>query len=1079
MDTRRPVFKILATGVAYGLGLLLGNAISHFIFQNVSPERFLTGSQAVRLALGVLLAFAISGVGGLVGGMLGGAMLPRIGREKSRWRFILASGIIFGVGYGLLLFPLILISSLLSFYDITETPVYVFSAVFGIVGLIFGALVGLFLGMWTVGRRFPPVTWSSAAGFAVGGALLGAGVWRQIFTVTAGTVESGDWGVLLLGLFAFGAAGGIGLGIAYHRALAASDDLLAPVRKLTREALRRRWVIVGLVLIAIVLLFRPVAAAVGDLLTPIDAGLSSVLDLETTGTHWLDGERISVSADAVPTGLALAAHGNGRLALVWVDNSGLQLSAGDWSAADRRTEWETPAGGSGISAAPSEPAVTLDANGRYHLAWVENGVIFATSCGDAGCAPVQTIAPPAACGATPARAPTLGVSGDSVLLVWSNAAGLPYATWSSDASAPRTAAGCVPEASGATGPQLASGVDGGITLIFADVDGEIVTAVFGADAWSDREVLGNGRAPAITLDSQGAPHAAWCGPAGEVVYWHAGQTETVAAETCASRPALAHDGTNQAHVVWHGDAVRNSAGTVAAASVIYESLRTDAGWTAPAIVGAAAAAARPTMLALPDGSLHLAWADGAALAYAAQVQYACPDGADLDAYGKLLYEVARDPAYTPPDDPVPYCQNRVDRLIFAPNPDPAFSDQTPTPNGPFDVLADLIRSAEYEVLFSTMWYDAAENNDSPGSVIATAVADLYASVRANPERYPRGMTVRILLDNPPELALGETTGQLWTLLSDLRAAGIDRMVDEEIGWRLQVADYEGQMPHSHVKTVVIDGKTAVAAGFNMTYDHLPKDHVSGKGNGRFDLALQISGPAAQSALRAFDDMWNGADERYCLTLDPPLGVPWQVACFDSSAAVEHVPEVLKFYLPPGGTDPVFPLYRSKAYNQADQQAVAVLAAANDFVDIFHVNFSLDLICNLNILFEVCDVDVSPDYMQALLQAAENGAHVRVLVKPGPVEGIENVVAINSLEKRLAELGLTNRVEVRFLPDPMHPKALLVDDAVLIVGSQNFHYSAFGEGGGLNEFSFAVEKPEVLQEYRRAFDHLWEGSSEQP
>ena len=128
-------------------------------------------------------------------------------------------------------------------------------------------------------------------------------------------------------------------------------------------------------------------------------------------------------------------------------------------------------------------------------------------------------------------------------------------------------------------------------------------------------------------------------------------------------------------------------------------------------------------------------------------------------------------------------------------------------------MGDLIREAEYEVLFSTMWYDAPQNNDSPGSVIAGAVGDLYRQLKANPERYRRGLTVRIMLGNPPELAVGETSGQLWTLIDDLRHAGIDKMIDQEIGWRLEVADFEGAIPHSHVKTLVIDGKTAAANGF--------------------------------------------------------------------------------------------------------------------------------------------------------------------------------------------------------------------------------------------------------------------------
>ena len=170
--------------------------------------------------------------------------------------------------------------------------------------------------------------------------------------------------------------------------------------------------------------------------------------------------------------------------------------------------------------------------------------------------------------------------------------------------------------------------------------------------------------------------------------------------------------------------------------------------------------------------------------------------------------------------------------------------------------------------------------------------------------------------------------------------------------------------------------------FNMTYDHFPSDHPSGKGGGRFDLGLVFTGPTAQASQRMFDDMWAGSDQRNCLSLDPPFGLPWQATCYDISATDDHVPEVQKFYLP-GGSSTAFSMYRSRVYDQADQQAIAVLSNAQQSIDAIHVNFALDMICNLNILFDVCTFDISPEYMSSLLEAAENGARVRVLIKPGP------------------------------------------------------------------------------------------------
>ena len=49
---------------------------------------------------------------------------------------------------------------------------------------------------------------------------------------------------------------------------------------------------------------------------------------------------------------------------------------------------------------------------------------------------------------------------------------------------------------------------------------------------------------------------------------------------------------------------------------------------------------------------------------------------------------------------------------------------------------------------------------------------------------------------------------------------------------------------------------------------------------------------------------------------------------------------------------------------------------------------------------------------------------------------------------------------------------LVDDQMLIVGSQNLHYSAFGTGGGLTEFNLAVEDPQAVADFQALFEHVW-------
>lgn len=1067
MKTKPYPVQLLFTSLAYGGGLMMGNIFSFLLFEQVPPNWFIYDNPVLRLVAGLLLAFVISGLGGLLGGCIGGWTLPVIGQKRDRWGNAWRSGITFGVGYGLLLFPVILLVSLLAYYDIAYTPVTVFGLLFGIVGLLFGALMGVSLGRWTVGQHIWPITGWSAAGFGLGGILLGATIWRFIFSMDQGLVSLGPYGWLLAGLFLFAGFGGLGLAVAFHRLALQADNVLAPVRALAQQVWRQRWSKVALVVLLLAILFRPVLSVLGDLLTPVDAGLSTVLDLPTTSTHWLDAAPITAVSPQSPP--ALAANANGQLGLAWVQDDALWLQVGAWRPTERQIVWQpafTVATGS-----VSEPAVALAANGRFYLAWAANDAIVTSQCLDGTCTPPTPISAPTSCGKPPESRnsqPALAVNDDTLLLVWANEADiLPYAAWSTADSPPAAADGCVPEAAAA--PQLAPAFE----LVFETAAGSVGLARFDGMHWAPAGEVGSGHFPALVVDANEQPHVAFCTEDG-LVYQGNGAAERVAGGPCTGRPALALDEQGQVHVVWFRSEIENANNVVRPGSLLVESVKTAGGWSAPAIIGRSQPQAQPALTAADDGSLHLAWASEAGLQAASYVSYTC-DTADLSRLGQIMYDLARQEKYTPPSDPVPFCRNRYNQFLITPNPKPDYGlPEPPTPNGAFDTMADLIRSAQYEVLFTTMWYGAQTEGGSPGSVIAAAVADLYRSLQAHPEQYPRGLTVRIMLGNPPELALGETSGQLWALLDDLRRAGIDKMVDKELGWRLEVADFEGNLPHSHVKAMVVDGKTAVTVGYNMTADHFPLDHPSGRGGDRFDLGLQMTGPVAQATLRMFDDMWQGADGRVCLNLNPPLGLPWQWTCFDHTVEADHLPEVLKFYQADSDSA-AFSMFRSREYDLADEQTAAVIAAAQERVDIVHVMFSLDMICNLNVLFNVCSVDEAPIYKEALLQAVQNGAHLRILVKPGPFEGIENNVALDAFMLRLQELGLEDHVEIRFYNGPMHPKVVLIDDELLIVGSQNLHYSAFNTTWGLTEHSIGTEDEQAIADFNRIFAVEWAAS----
>jgi hypothetical protein len=371
-----------------------------------------------------------------------------------------------------------------------------------------------------------------------------------------------------------------------------------------------------------------------------------------------------------------------------------------------------------------------------------------------------------------------------------------------------------------------------------------------------------------------------------------------------------------------------------------------------------------------------------------------------------------------------------------------------------------------------MAYSEDINQDSPGHVLARGIVDLYEKVKASPEDYPRGMTVRLLLGNSPtpNFELMEIDGGLWFILKDLKQAGLETMVDPEIGWQVEVGNYSGRYPYSHVKNMIIDGETVVASGFNHEYKPLPKDHPSGKGLGDTDTAMVITGPVAQQARQVHDQLWTGAITRHC----PDLSVSEteaRLTCSDSRGVPDHVPEVMR-YAVSGDDDIAFSMFRNPFYDEADQQLEAAYRAAEESIDLAQAMFSMELICNLNHFFEVCDFGQALPFMEALMASAENGAELRIILTPYPIQSVENVIAMEIFNKEAAARGIADRVEIRLYDDLLHSKSALIDGDLVIIGSQNLHWSGIGPGVGLNEYNLGVGDADAAEEYRLFFDYIW-------
>lgn len=568
-------------------------------------------------------------------------------------------------------------------------------------------------------------------------------------------------------------------------------------------------------------------------------------------------------------------------------------------------------------------------------------------------------------------------------------------------------------------------------------------------------------------------YRAWCSTDGVVNYQAGSQpVEQIALPGCQSAPVLAFGDRDQPHLVWYSREIADTNGIIRPASLLVESIRTAEGWSDAAIVAETDQPDYMSLLADASGNLQLAWAaeNQAPMAVIQEVYRCSPD--DLSRLQRIGLETIIAGEFYPPGTQIPFCRNQFEEIIYTPNPQPVYSDEPITQNGGFDQLAELVDQAQFEFLFTTMQYEPDTDPPSPGSVLAQEIARLYQMVKANPQDYPRGMTVRIMLGNYPEMSDFTWGNQIVDVLADLRDAGVSEMVNPEIGWRLEVANFPGTYPHSHTKFVVVDGRTVAGVGFNYGYLHLPIDHPSGRGYDMLDLGLQISGPVAQLAISVFDDMWSGSNQIHCDSLSQQ-DENWLNTCQEKKAVADHTPEVLRTFLPAGGNSNAFSLYRSQAFKETDQFVVATMSAAQDSVDLLHVNFSLDLVCMANVVFpELCTLENALPYMTALLQAIEtNGARVRVIMENTNSNGLENRVAARVFLDELAKRGLEDQAELRFYNGKLHAKGTLIDDSLLLIGSFNMHYSSWGENG-LTEYVLTSDDPQAVAEFKALYEAKW-------
>ncbi|MBB5233114.1 phospholipase D-like domain-containing protein [Deinococcus budaensis] len=389
--------------------------------------------------------------------------------------------------------------------------------------------------------------------------------------------------------------------------------------------------------------------------------------------------------------------------------------------------------------------------------------------------------------------------------------------------------------------------------------------------------------------------------------------------------------------------------------------------------------------------------------------------------------------------------------------------RTSTQPDAFDVTASQIRQARSEVLLASMEWQAGEGH--PGWTFAQAVRDLYGKVRATPAAYPQGMTVRVSLGGYPDLKRDDGATQPLALVRDLRRLGVP-LSDPANRWQLAVANYP-YFPHSHAKLHVIDGVDLTVAGYNFTDVHLPG--VGQPERNLQDLGLRMRGPVAQDGVAVFDDLWRLSRQVGC----PPGVTADDVARRCRLTAPEPpVHPASAHRVQPSGTARAFLLYRRPGFDQADRAHLALLGQARREIDLMQVNFSPRLECWLSYLDpDECPVDRWPVYMQAVLHAMERGVKVRVLTVGDWIDRVSNRSGIALLRLEARRRGIEDRFEARYVTRRMHTKALTVDGRMVLVGSMNFHFSAWGPLG-LNEAVLATSDPAAVAGQQASFADMW-------
>ncbi|MCP2013607.1 cardiolipin synthase [Deinococcus sp. HSC-46F16] len=417
------------------------------------------------------------------------------------------------------------------------------------------------------------------------------------------------------------------------------------------------------------------------------------------------------------------------------------------------------------------------------------------------------------------------------------------------------------------------------------------------------------------------------------------------------------------------------------------------------------------------------------------------------------------------------CGNRVEGLLHLPQADPAYSAQPRTPQGGYDALVAELGRTRRELVIANMIWD--EGADAPGASVALAIAALRRDLAAHPERYPAGLTVRLLFGNTVRASAPlDPRANIYAAAEHLLAAGVPLTGDTVPGWRLELASYAYTYPHSHMKVIVQDGERVLAGGFNISINHLPGDAPGGRGLDLADQGIWVRGPVARHALAAVRDTWELGRLLTC-TRRPRPGLLRR----DCTLAAGPSPWPLVWPTPaaPAGEAHVYPLYRRNGYTGADQAMAELFGASRTRLDIIQsqIGGTFGCVGELSELAGCAPQRQLPVWRAVVSAIRDHGVTVRLLLDYDPALQAETLGLLRALRLELRGLGLDDHLQARWYGTEggAHTKMVLVDDEMLVVGSHNLHFSSFGRTG-LVEYSLATSDAAAIAEAQGLFDFEW-------